>query len=494
MATNKQDAEQHFSAPPSYFYANGKKIEINRVPIEQPPTTIAPDSSLADNNKLHSRYDYLERVNGELFTADNKEILFFPFFTVKSQEDHFVRRWQKILPDYIQDEFTVKELCFADNLYLIGAPSATIAIQTTNSLHESVLCASLSHLSLSYSVFKWSPQVLWSDTTIEASRWHLEQLGLDTSNTLMSTDLRGTTVAVIDQGFYGFPNQNPGHVNLTRSGFYKSDLSLVAGRDEIDEHKHGIACAELVVQASPRTKLVLLATQTTLTKAPPHVLALAIAYAANYNCEHKAKPSSGVDIIICAQQDTADDYAHVSEIVRLAVDYAARTGRGGRGVPVFWSGQDAKGTGVISSDPNVLAIGGTVDDGSLVYAKSTSPPDFMGPGKPITIPRISKTTDGTSFAAPLAAGLAARILAEFPKLTADQLRAILRLSCTPIADYSPNQHGYNRACGYGLLNYPKAKIYARKFTDKKETTVAAVNRMVKRIKTEREAWHAPQLS
>ena len=90
-------------------------------------------------------------------------------------------------------------------------------------------------------------------------------------------------------------------------------------------------------------------------------------------------------------------------------------------------------------------------DGQLYWGSNYGPElDFVAPGVGLTSTRAGggyTAVEGTSTASPLAAGVAALMKSVNPDLSPDQVRNILRWSCTDI-----DTTGFDWATGYGKLN------------------------------------------
>jgi membrane-anchored mycosin MYCP len=107
----------------------------------------------------------------------------------------------------------------------------------------------------------------------------------------------------------------------------------------------------------------------------------------------------------------------------------------------YWPASDS------ATYPNVLSVGATEQDGSLAFFSDTrTPVDVTAPGDAVTsiVPGGGfYVYNGTSFAAPFVAGVAALIRAEYPSLTAAQV--VARIEDTADGGDGPGT-------GYGLVN------------------------------------------
>jgi len=169
------------------------------------------------------------------------------------------------------------------------------------------------------------------------------------------------------------------------------------------------------------------------------------------------------------------------EELNEAYAYASTSGRGGLGVPVFASsGNDGSGSVTYPAKlDSVIAVGATTNrDQRASYSQYGAELDLVAPGGDasagiVTVDR--KATDGynrarkaagnyttltgassvvgTSFAAPLAAGVAALMLSLNPELTADQVRTILIGTADKVGGvgYDPVT-GFHEQYGYGRVN------------------------------------------
>ncbi|MDH6578733.1 S8 family serine peptidase [Kitasatospora sp. MAP5-34] len=78
---------------------------------------------------------------------------------------------------------------------------------------------------------------------------------------------------------------------------------------------------------------------------------------------------------------------------------------------------------------SVISVGSHQEDDPELYLYNPKPPvEFFAPGQNVTVPWLGGNTirtTGNSFATPYMAGLAARVLAKYPKMTTFQLKSVL---------------------------------------------------------------------
>ncbi|HWM06369.1 MAG TPA: S8 family serine peptidase [Actinophytocola sp.] len=285
----------------------------------------------------------------------------------------------------------------------------------------------------------------------------------------------GVRVAVIDNGFHA------GHEDLRTgvagtSGFFKSagpnPPTFARGTTGMPNGDHGTFCAGMVAArqnnklggcgAAPESELMLIAClndqvgrQTTLARA--------IGYAADPSTEVPgADPSTGADILVSSLGPNGADW-DLTEVLRMALEFAARQGRGGRGLAIFWAASNGNNVDVMAdevvSHADVIAVVRSTRNDKEHNAARGPEVELIAPGVDV----VSTTGDGgygsstgTSFAAPAAAGCAALALSIKLDLTRDELRTIMRESADKIGGVQYDANGHDDDYGFGRVNAERA--------------------------------------
>jgi hypothetical protein len=285
---------------------------------------------------------------------------------------------------------------------------------------------------------------------------------------------RGITIGVIDRGFdLSSPELEPGVLPL--SGAYVStwggnvDFRPAEDLDPFPSDSHGTFCAGIAagqsnavlgVGAAPCANLALVSclfrkVGTELT------LALAIGYLATPSAEGMSGP--GADVIVCSLGPNGGKW-HIGSVLANALDFAASAGRGGKGTLIVWAtsnGHQRVSDDEVCTHPKVFAVGRSRRSNESDRSAFGPGLDMLAPGvKVFGVVRGSKGgfETGTSFAAPVVAGIAALLLERAPHLTADSLRRILEGSADKIGPDPYDATGWNAQCGYGKVNAGRALV------------------------------------
>jgi subtilisin-like proprotein convertase family protein len=174
-----------------------------------------------------------------------------------------------------------------------------------------------------------------------------------------------------------------------------------------------------------------------------------------------------------------------SNDVAQAIRDVVKTGRGGKGCPVFVAtGNDySSSIGFPASVDEAIAVGASTNEGRrAAYSNYGRGLDIVAPSSggsrgiftvDVSIPgrgfnvgtvnsgdaegRYTNSFGGTSSATPLAAGVAALILSLNPELTWEQVRAYLRHTADKIDTVNGSYiDGYSRQYGFGRINARRA--------------------------------------
>ena len=340
-----------------------------------------------------------------------------------------------------------------------------------------------------------------------AQQWHLKATTIDgravdahvhveDAWTLSSGE--GIIIALVDDGVDLEHEEfsSSGKIVAPRDVTRKTDNPRPIGTDNHGTACAGVACADGRFGASgvaPRARLMPIRLASGLGSQNE---ADAFAWAADH----------GADVISCSWGPEDGDWwdknhplhrqnTPLPDSTRLAIDYAIRNGRNGKGCVILW----AAGNGNESVDldgyaryEKVIAVAASNDSGRRsVYSDygtavwcafpsndfESSPPEPVSPrpktpgiwstdrsgtqgynpGQPSRGDAAGNYTNsfgGTSSAAPGAAGVAALALSRNPDLRWDQVKDILKRCCDRIdsANGDYDQNGHSAFYGYGRLN------------------------------------------
>jgi thermitase len=286
----------------------------------------------------------------------------------------------------------------------------------------------------------------------------------------------GVRLAVVDNGAQvDHPDLKDG---IVAGGYFESDATGTAafrrwapGQAGFPSGNHGTFCLGMAgaragngkggCGSAPEAELIAVAclvdqvgTQLTLARA--------IAFAADPSTEDaRARPDRGAHVISCSLGPNGADW-DMTSILELAIRGAARNGRGGRGVPILWAATNGPydiALDEVCSHPDVLAVSRSnrndLEDGAA-YGPNL---EFLAPGVEVFSTRSGGrygTDTGCSYAAPLAAGVAALILERHPDWSRDQVRDRLRDSCDKVGGVAYGPDGRHDEYGHGRLNAERA--------------------------------------
>ena len=419
----------------------------------------------------------------EIFVTDSGNMLVATnLLTVKLRGEVSEEEARQILE---QDGVTVvRRLCFGLTLYEVrvapGAPIPEVIERLQNTGHyewvEPNLLQSL----------KPKEQAIPEDIEFEL-QWHHRNTGVDEDGfpfgkagedlgSLQAwaiTRGKGTRIAVIDSGMQiDHPDLKQGIVGggyFLTNEFGESQFFPLAGNTAtFPREHHGTFClglagartngagqqdqggcgiapdAGLIAIACPSDNLT---TQTTL--------ACAIHFAIDPSSfDPTTTPEDGAHVISCS----LDTDNPLFSVLVEAISFAAKEGRNKLGVPILWAVENEIGSILrdpVCCLPEVIAVGKYNRDGLWGVNASGEQLALLAPGVEVFSTTTGSDNDfdtGTSYATPLAAGVAALVLAVHPEWTAAQVREKLIASCRPIN----GTVGHNLEHGFGKLNAFKA--------------------------------------
>jgi len=285
---------------------------------------------------------------------------------------------------------------------------------------------------------------------------------------------RAVRVAVIDTGMQvDHPSLKNGiigggYFTSTGPGKQFNFVPYRPGMTGFPANNHGTFCLgmagarEGVFGSAPESHLIAIACN------PDGViptLARAISYAADPLSEDpEASSDDGADIIACSLgpcRETVQEYPSLPPVLDQAITSAAIKGRKGLGIPIFWAVKNNYRPieeDSICSHEYVIAVSRSncydQTDGGGFGAKL----DFLAPGANV-YSTTSKSSygsgSGTSYAASLAAGVAALILARYPDWSREEVIDRMRSSCDRIGGVK-YKGGHHVDYGYGRINAAKA--------------------------------------
>ncbi len=186
-----------------------------------------------------------------------------------------------------------------------------------------------------------------------------------------------------------------------------------------------------------------------------------IAYAADPSREVAGSKDRGADVISCSLGPNGADW-QMSTPLELAIDFATSKGRGGKGTPVFWAASNANvdiTRDEVVSHLAVIAVSRSNNVDGYDNAAYGDTLAFVAPGTDVLSTSGAKSyarSTGCSYAAPLAAGVAALVLAREPQLTAADVKQRLCNTCDKVGGFAYGPNGRNREMGHGRINADKA--------------------------------------
>ena len=142
------------------------------------------------------------------------------------------------------------------------------------------------------------------------------------------------------------------------------------------------------------------------------------------------------------------------------IESAASYARGKGALVFFAAGNDGLDISTYRDSANIVVVGATTSTGTRAsWSNYGTPIDLVAPGASVMSTDMNggySTGSGTSYASPIAAGLAALVFSINPALTPDQVEQILKSTCKDIGTA-----GEDSVYGFGLIQANAAATAAQ---------------------------------
>ena len=438
---------------------------------------VRPESTIAAARVSRNLPDQLDDISAVYQQADGHVLLGTPTLTVQFDPELTEADARARLDGL--GLTVVRELRFAPNQFEVVIPAGADQLEVANTLQEQAGTVHAEPTFVEYIGQRLTP----TDPTY-VQQWQLNNVGA--GGGVAGADIKaerawdftrgaGTRVAVIDNGF------DVAHVDLApavtaESGFFDNTGTFRRTLTGYPDDDHGTFCAGMAAArhnngndgcgSAPEARLLLVATQNDQVGTQA-TLARAVAYAANPAMEIAgADPATGADVIVSSLGPNGANWA-LTAVLENALVFAAGQGRRGRGTPIFWASSNGNNVDIaldqVVSHRDVIAVGRSqrtdVEDNSARGAQL----DFVAPGVSVVSTASgggTRTDTGTSFAAPLSAGVGALVLSVNPNLHAQEVCQVLRDTCDKIGGVAYDAAGHNLDYGFGRVNAFRAVMRA----------------------------------
>jgi thermitase len=303
----------------------------------------------------------------------------------------------------------------------------------------------------------------------ELYQWHWDKIEIPKA--WQTTRGNGTRVAVIDHGFFDGDIEI---IPVTWKALLSQDGNYV-GPGPLPRDSHGTFCAGLVGAhddgkgvngAAPECGLILVAIQKSQVLSQ---VALGNALRLCVQGPNGKSEAEGADIICCSLGLNANNWI-LETGLKEAIDYAHHDGRlgrnGNRGAIVVWATFDQNDPicpNTVEDYRDLIIVSQSDEQDRRRQSGYGAALDLIAPGFWVLgldydhQIRGMDTEQGSSFAAPCVAGVAALVLAANPDLTYQQVAEVLLLTCDP--DVKPKVR-IDDSIGWGRINARRAVCMA----------------------------------
>jgi subtilisin family serine protease len=292
----------------------------------------------------------------------------------------------------------------------------------------------------------------------------------------------GIKIALIDLGF-DLSNPDISPAVMKTAGYFKDnnigDVDFVNDSAVLPKHDHGTFCSGMALArsdnqefgcgAANRASFIPIVMRGDINS--QLALARAVAYATDPTTEiPNANKDDGADIISVSLGPAGRRWT-LTSVLEEAIIFATTKGRHGLGTPIFWAVDNTSdwpiSTDEVCSHPDTIAIGRVnQNDEYLDYLGGSAfgpELDLVAPGADVYNIYFNHPSHGTfgpgigtSYAAPLAAGVGALVLSVNPKLNPTMLTEILHQTCDKVGGVTYDANGHHIRYGYGRINALKA--------------------------------------
>ena len=384
-------------------------------------------------------------------TKEGKEVFLTPYLSVRLKREQDIH----LLSSYAE-KYGLRIVCNSPLMplwYVLSITSETgkNALDIANTLWES------DDFKDSAPDLSYGNMAFCSNDPVFGEQWGLynsTSSGIDISvcNAWNYSTGKNVKIAIVDSGVDIYTNDLGGNI---------SNLSYDTESDSSPSHvycDHGTQCASIaaakkdnhidIAGVAPDATIIPIST---IINRNTTCFSYKMAKGINWAYQH------GADIISCSWGFTPEDSA-----IDEAIQNAFRYGRNGRGcIVVFATGNDSINSISYPANCNdtILAVGSINQEGRRAKSNYGAELDLVAPGDSIcTIGQYNRLykNNGTSWACPHVAGVAALVLQRNPELTVTQVNSIIcrnakKLSGVVFDEARPDGL-WNNEYGYGLVD------------------------------------------
>lgn len=263
---------------------------------------------------------------------------------------------------------------------------------------------------------------------------------------------KNVKIAIVDSGVDNYTNDLEGNISrLSYDTESYSSPSHVYG-------DHGTQCASIAAaNKDNHIDIAGVAPEATIIPISTVMIGLTTSLSYKMACGIRWAYEHGADIISCSWGFPSND-----SVIDEAIQDAFRYGRNGKGcIVVFATGNDSINSISYPANCNdtILAVGSINQIGGRAKSNYGTGLDLVAPGDSIcTIGQYNRQyrNNGTSWACPHVAGVAALILQRNPELTVTQVNSIICRNAKKLANVNFNitkpDGTWNDEYGYGLVD------------------------------------------